>query len=137
MTANPVALHLERPLEIDEARTAARRMAEQRREAENALQAQVERAAETEREYRKAFSAAFVAAEGTAAAREAEAKAASADECYARDLAAGMVKVATERLRGLEGERSMLKSLTDWSSRLRLDEQETVGGQTFGRRAAA
>lgn len=137
MTANPVALHLERPLEIDEARTAARRMAEQRREAENTLQAQVERAAETEREYRKAFSTAFVNAEGTAAAREAEAKAASADECYARDLAAGMVKVQTERLRGLEGERSMLKSLTDWSSRLRLDEQETVGGQTFGRRAAA
>ncbi|HTJ35912.1 MAG TPA: hypothetical protein VL738_22040 [Dactylosporangium sp.] len=136
MTGNPQALHLERPLEISEARTAARRMAEQRREAENALQAQVERAAETEREYRKAFSAAFVAAEGTAAAREAEAKAASADECYARDLAAGMVKVATERLRGLEGERSMLKSLTDWSSRLRLDELEHVGGETFGRRAA-
>jgi hypothetical protein len=137
MTANPVALHLERPLEIDEARTAARRMAEQRREAENALQAQVERAAETERAYRKAFSTAFVNAEGTAAAREAEAKATSADECYERDLAAGMVKVQTERLRGLEGERSMLKSLTDWSSRLRLDEQENVGGQTFGRRAAA
>jgi hypothetical protein len=133
---NPVALHLERPLEIDEARTAARRMAEQRREAENALQLQVEKAAETERAYRKAFSEAFVAAEGTAAAREAEAKAASADECYQRDLAAGMVKVQTERLRGLEGERSMLKSLVDWSSRLRLDEQETIAGTTYGRRAA-
>lgn len=133
---NPVALHLERPLEIDEARTAARRMAEQRREAENALQTQVEKAAETERAYRKAFSEAFVNAEGTAAAREAEAKAASADECYQRDLAAGMVKVQTERLRGLEGERSMLKSLVDWSSRLRLDEQETIAGTTYGRRAA-
>lgn len=128
-------LHLERPLEIDEARLAAKRMAEQRRAAEDALQLQVENAADAEREYRKAFSAAFVAAEGTAAAREAEAKAASADHCYARDLAAGMVKVQTERLRGLEGERSMLKSLLDWSARLRIDEREYVDGETYGRRA--
>ena len=135
--SNPVALHLERPLEIDEARTAARAMASQRREAEQTLQACVERAAETERAYRQAFSVAFVKAEGTAAAREAEAKAASADECYQRDLAAGMVKVQQERLRGLEGERSMLKSLVDWSSRLRLDEREVVGGHTYGRRPEA
>jgi hypothetical protein len=134
---NPIALHLERPLEIDEARLAARRMAEQRREAENALQAQVEKAADSERTYRKAFSAAFVTAEGTAAAREAEAKAASADECYQRDLDAGMVKVAMERLRGLEGERSMLKSLVDWSSHLRLDEREVIDGTTYGRRPTA
>jgi len=133
---NPVALHLERPLEIDEARTAARVMASQRREAENTLQQLVTLAADAERDYRKAFSAAFIAAEGTAAAREAEAKAASANECHARDVSAGMVKVQTERLRGLEGERSMLKSLVDWSSRLRLDEREVIGGETFGRRAA-
>jgi hypothetical protein len=48
-----------------------------------------------------------------------------------------MVKVQTERLRGLEGERSMLKSLTDWSSRLRIDEREVIGGEVYGRRAAA
>ena len=135
--SNPVALHLERPLEIDEARTAARRMADQRRSAEEALQQQVQAAALAESDYRKAFSTAFVHAEGTAAAREAEAKAASAAECYQRDLSAGMVKVCTERLRGLEGERSMLKSLIDWSSRLRLDEREVVGGETYGRRATA
>lgn len=133
---NPQALHLERPLEIDEARLASRRMSEQRRAGEDALQAQVEKAAQAEADYRQAFAKAFVEAEGTAAAREAAAKAASAQECYERDLAAGMVKVATERLRGLEGERSMLKSLVDWSSRLRLDEREFVGGETFGRRAA-
>ena len=74
------------------------------------------------------FAQAFIQAEGTAAEREAKAKAASADECYKRDLAAGMVKVQTERLRGLEGERSMLKSLVDWSARLRIDEREVVGG---------
>lgn len=135
--SNPTALHLERPLEIDEARAAARRMAEQRRAAEDALQDQVKKAAEAEQAYRIAFSRAFVAAEGTAAAREAEAKAKSAEECYERDLSAGMVKVQTERLRGLEGERSMLKSLVDWSSRLRLDEREVIGGETYGRRPAA
>lgn len=129
------ALHLERPLEIDEARLASRRMAEQRRAAEDELQRSVERAAETERVYRLAFSKAFVEAEGTAAAREAEAKAASADECYARDLAAGMVRVQTERLRGLEGERSQLKSLCEWSMRLRIDEREVIGGEVYGRRA--
>lgn len=132
--SNPVALHLERPLEIDEARLAARRMAEQRRAAEDALQVQVDKAAEAERDYRKAYAQAFVQAEGTAAEREAIAKSASADECYERDLAAAMVKVATERLRGLEGERSMLKSLVDWSSRLRVDEREVVGGVVYGRR---
>jgi hypothetical protein len=129
------ALHLERPLEIDEARLASRRMAEQRRAAEDDLQRRVEAAAETERKYRLAFTKAFIAAEGTAAAREAQAKAESADECYARDLAAGMVRVQTERLRGLEGERSQLKSLTDWSSRLRIDEREVIGGVVYGKRA--
>lgn len=135
MTDDHGALHLERPLEISEARLASRRMAEQRRAAEDDLQHRVEAAAETERLYRLAFSKAFIAAEGTAAAREAKAKAESADECYARDLAAGMVRVQTERLRGLEGERSQLKSLTDWSSRLRIDEREIVGGGVYGRRA--
>lgn len=129
------ALHLERPLEIDEARLASRRMAEQRRAAEDELQHCVERAAETERLYRLAFSKSFIVAEGTAAAREAEAKATSANECYARDLAAGMVRVQTERLRGLEGERSQLKSICEWSMRLRVDEREVVGGVTYGRRA--
>lgn len=129
------ALHLERPLEIDEARLASRRMAEQRRAAEDDLQRRVEAAAETERQYRLAFSKAFIAAEGTAAAREAQAKAESADECYARDLAAGMVRVQTERLRGLEGERSQLRALTDWSMRLRIDEREIIDGEVYGRRA--
>jgi hypothetical protein len=134
--SNPTALHLEQPLEIDEARAAARAMATQRREAENTLQRLVDEAAVAEREYRKAYALAFVSTEGTAAAREAEAKALSAEQCYARDVSAGMVKVQHERLRGLEGERSMLKSLTDWSSRLRLDEREFVGGEMYGRRPA-
>lgn len=137
MTPNPVALHLEEPLSIDEARHAARAMASQRREAESTLQQFVEDAAHAESDYRKKYSESFIAATGTAAEREAKAKAASAAECYRRDVAAGMVKVQTERLRGLEGERSMLKSILDWSARLRLDEREFIGGQVYGRRPEA
>jgi hypothetical protein len=35
-----------------------------------------------------------------------------------------MVKVTVERLRGLEGERSQLKSLVEWSAKLQLDGRE-------------
>ena len=127
MSGNPQALYIEHPLEIDEARRASRRMAEQRREAEEAHEAQVRVAADAEAEYRKAYALAFVEAEGTAAEREAVAKAGSSDACRERDVAAGMVKVMGERLRGLEGERSMLKSLIDWSARLSLDGRENYG----------
>lgn len=134
---NPAALNLEEPLDISEAREASRAMARQRRAAEDTLQQMVERAAEAERQYRRALSEAFVNhTEGTAAAREAMARAVCADKSYERDLAAGMVKVQTERLRGLEGERSQLKSIVDWSSRLRLDEREVHDGTVYGRRAA-
>jgi hypothetical protein len=135
---NPVALHLERPLEIDEARTAARRLADQRRDAENTLQQLIKAAADAEAEYRRALSEAFLTVEGgTAAAREAAARAKATPKSHERDIAAGMVKVQMERLHGLEGERSMLKSLIDWSSHLRLDEREVIDGVTYGRRPAA
>jgi hypothetical protein len=130
------SLTLEQPLDIDDARRASRRLAELRRDAEDTHQTQVERAAESERVYRKAYAQAFIQAEGTAAEREAKAKAASADECYGRDLAAGMVKVTVERLRGLEGERSQLKSLTEWSMRMNLDDRAANSqGQTYGVRS--
>ena len=133
MTANPAALHLEQPLEIDEARRASRRLAEIRRDTETQLEQRVEQAATRERDYRRAYSAAFIAAEGTAGEREAKAKAGSAQECYERDVAGGMVKVVLERLRGLEGERSMLRALVDWSMRLQIDGREHHG-QTNGER---
>jgi hypothetical protein len=130
------SLTLEQPLDIDDARRASRRLAVLRRDAEDTHQTQVERAAESERVYRKAYAQAFIQAEGTAAEREAKAKAASADEAYGRDLAAGMVKVTVERLRGLEGERSQLKSLTEWSMRMNLDDRAANSqGQTYGGRA--
>jgi hypothetical protein len=123
---NPSALTLEQPLDIDDARRASRRLAELRRAAEEDHERFTREAAEKEREYRKAYSQAFVQATGTAAEREAKAKAGASQEAYERDLAAGMVKVQVERLRGLEGERSQLKSLTEWSMRMRLDGRETA-----------
>jgi hypothetical protein len=123
---NPAALHLAEPLDIDEARQASRAMARLRRDAENTLETFVQKAAETERTYRQAYATAFINATGTAGEREAKAKSESAQQAYERDLAAGMVKVQTERLRGLEGERSQLKSLTEWSMRMRLDEHANL-----------
>jgi hypothetical protein len=126
---NPAALTLEQPLDIDDARRASRRLAELRRDAENSHEQFAKEAAEAERTYRKVYSMAFVQATGTAAEREAKAKAIAADEAYERDLKASMVKVQVERLRGLEGERSQLKSLTEWSMRLSIDGRENFGGQ--------
>jgi hypothetical protein len=124
---NPAALTLEHPLDINDARVASRRLGEQRRAAETEHERLTKDAAEKERLYRKAYSKAFVQATGTAAEREAKAKAESADEAYDRDLAAGMVKVTVERLRGLEGERSQLKSLVEWSAKLGVDGRENYG----------
>lgn len=118
MSNNPSYLSLKRPLAMDDARDAAHALAEQRRSAEKWHQDLTEEAAEAERDYRKAYADAYMSAEGTAPAREAAAKKETADKAYERDLKAGMVKVAAERLRGLEGERSMLKSLVEWSARL-------------------
>jgi hypothetical protein len=133
---NPAALRLEQPLEIDDARRASRRLAELRREAEDSHETMTKEAAEAERVYRKKYAEEFIRATGTAGEREAKAKAESADEAYVRDLKAGMVKVQVERLRGLEGERSQLKSLTEWSMRLNLDERAQASqGHTFGRAA--
>lgn len=106
------------PLTIDEGRRAAQEIARQRRGMEDLVKDSVEKAADAEAAYRKAFATAFISAEGTAAEREAIAKRDSAKECRERDIKAGMVKVMHERLRGLEGERSLLKSLIDWSAGL-------------------
>ena len=115
-------LTLEQPLEIDDARRAANRLATQRRDAEQELEKQVRKAADAEVEARKSYALAFVAAEGTAAEREAIARDQAGRAFRDRDIQAGMVKVLTERLRGLEGERSMLKSLIEWSQRMSADE---------------
>ena len=111
-------LTLTDPLSIDEGRLAAQAISRQRRGMEDMVEKSVEEAADAEANYRKAYAEAFIQAEGTAAEREAIAKRDSAKEARERDIKAGMVKVMHERLRGLEGERSLLKSLLDWSAGL-------------------
>jgi hypothetical protein len=135
--SNPRTLGIEEPLEMDDARRASRKLAELRRGAEALHEEAVTKAADAERDYRKELSKAHLSAEGsTAAQREAAARAACADAAYLRDLSAGMVRVAQERLRGLEGERSMLKSLIDLSGRLLDRIEPPVSGSTYGRRGA-
>lgn len=115
-------LLLEQPLEIDDARRASHALAQQRRAAEADLDRLTREAAEAERDYRKTLAQCFLTAKGdTAAMREASAKADAADAGYGRDLAAGLVKACHERLRGLEGERSQLKTLSEWSAKMMLD----------------
>lgn len=117
-------LLLEQPLEIDDARRASHALAQQRRAAEDELKKLTEEAASAERDARKKLAQSFLVAEGASAAhREAEAKSLAADAFYMRDLKVGLVKACIERLRGLEGERSQLRALTDWSMRMRMDER--------------
>lgn len=112
-------LLLENPLEIDDARRASHALAEQRRAAEGDLERLTKDAAEKERAYRKKLAQCFLTADGASAAqREAHAKAEASDAGYDRDLAVGLVKACIERLRGLEGERSQLKSIVEWSAKM-------------------
>lgn len=125
--SNPRPLTLTDPLDIDEARKAARLLAGQRREAETTLENLTKAAADKEATYRRALAEAFIRTEGTAAEREATARSQVADKSYERDVAAGMVKVQTERLRGLEGERAMLRAITEWSMRIDEEQRERIG----------
>jgi hypothetical protein len=99
------------------ARANARELAQARRRAEEDYKAQVEKAADAEAAYRKRFAAAFLAEEGTMAEREQRARAATADLARDRDLQEGLSRACLERLRGLEGERSILRLLMEWSLR--------------------
>lgn len=114
-TYSTEAYRLDEPLAMNEARTASRAAAENRRNAESNYEAAIREAADKERTYRRRLAIEIVKAEGTATAREFVARSEAADTSYDRDVAAGMVKVAEQRLRGLEGERAMLRQLIEWS----------------------
>jgi hypothetical protein len=145
--SNPSRITLDDPvflrdaLDVDDARTAARTLAEQRKEARRFLEQRIERAADAKREYRKALAQAFVTADGsTAAQREANAKEVAADMEYQRDLAEGMVKVAHEKLAEIDGERASLHRLLEWSMRVDPNAREDrapADPVTFGARRAA
>lgn len=104
-------------LDLDEARIAARKIATARREVETLLQDQIELAADAEAEYRKKYATTFLGADGSMQLREQRAKLATADLAQNRDIKQGMVKVFQERLKGLEGERAMLRLFADWSQK--------------------
>ena len=125
---NPSALTMEHPLDLDDARRAARRLAELRRDAEQHHENAIKEAAQAEADYRRAFARAIVSIEGRSAEeREALAREQTARESYDRDLKLGLAKAAQERLRGLKGKRSMLKSLIEFSARLQIDGREHYG----------
>lgn len=115
-------LLLEQPLEISDARRASHALAQQRRAAEDDLKVLTEEAADAERLARKKLAECFLIAEGASAAqREAHARALAADAFYERDLKVGLVKACHERLRGLEGERSQLKTICEWSAKMNFE----------------
>lgn len=108
------------PLDVDDARTAARRASRMRRDAEATLIDAIDERATKEGVYRETLAKRMVTEKvehGASSAREF----AYGDPKVKKALtefriAEGMVDAAKERLKTLEGERSMLKSLIDWSS---------------------
>lgn len=120
MSDTPQPLMLEEPLTINDARKASQVLARQRRAVEVELERAVHTAADAEHDYRAARAKAHVTRSGvgTAAEREAYVDADTAKERRERDIATGMVKVFTERLRALEGERAQLRALMSMSERI-------------------
>ena len=135
MNANPELLTLKDPLSMGDAREASRQLALTRRATETELERQTVVAADKEFVYRRRLAEEIIKAEGPVPVREATAKAEASREARDRDIAQGMVRVLQERLRGLEGERAMLRALVDWSMR-ELDRQQPTG-ETFGGKRAA
>lgn len=110
-----VPMTLREPLSMHDAREALQVLSKQRRAAEEELADQITRSAQAEADYRRKLAQEFVKAEGTAAEREAKARAAAADTSYQRDLQSGLVKACQERLHGLDGERASLHRLIEMS----------------------
>lgn len=112
---------LRNPLDMDDARRASREVTKLRRGAEVFLREQVQARAEAEANYRLLLASAIVRMTGTGPATTAVDRAKGEDDVNAAlevfRTAEGMVEAAKERCRGVEGERSLLKSLIDASAR--------------------
>lgn len=125
------------PLEIDDARKAAHITARMRRRAEEELARRVQTRAEAEGDYREKLAKEIViqkAEHGATAAKELAHQDAEVKKALiAFKVAEGMVVAAQERLKGLEGERSMLKSLIDWSATI-MNVLRQTGEEDDGRR---
>lgn len=108
------------PLDMDDAREASRRSSRMRRDAEAELIRRVADRAEKEGAYRMELAKEIVRQKvehGSTVAKEvAHGERPVFLALVEFKTAEGMVEASKERLKTLEGERSMLKSLIDWSS---------------------
>jgi N12 class adenine-specific DNA methylase len=108
------------PLDMDDARKASRRVSEMRRSAEAELRAAIEDRGQKEGAYRKALAQAIVRMRqehpATVAVDMAKGEDDVQEAMIAFRIAEGMVDAHKERLKTIEGDRSQLKSLIDWSS---------------------
>lgn len=127
------------PLDMDDARLASREISRLRRRAESDYRKAIEDRAHKEAEYRAALSKAIVRLKVDNAS-SAAAELARGDDTVKQALidfrvSEGMVKAQEQRVLGVEGERSMLKSLIEYSARVAwlLQERETPDGQVHGR----
>jgi hypothetical protein len=117
---NPTPLSLGDPLDLDDGRRAASKLARQCREGVEALDRAVKAHSEAEHTYRIAYAKKLVELRGDAVPVGVATDLAKGDETvaqlkYERDLAKGMIDVARERLRQLDGERASLRQLLEWS----------------------
>lgn len=125
------------PLDMDDARRAASALAQRRRDVEDDLKTQAGEVVRCENIYRKQVSIAMVQlrAGGMAATvvkDHARAEKAVMDALVEWRAAEGVHESIDQRLRGLEGERAMLRMLTEWSAKINLQEREwqhTQAGQ--------
>jgi len=120
MSANPTPLSLGDPLDLDDGRRAASALARQCRNGVDELDRAVRAHAEAEHAYRVAYALKLVELRGDAvpvglATELAKGEAKVAGLKFDRDLAKGMIDVARERLRQLDGERASLRQLLEWS----------------------
>jgi hypothetical protein len=128
------------PLDMEDARRAARAFGEMRRWARRQLEDTIadldkkhDALADAERAYRKARAEAYVQVDAkTAGERDAKVDADSAQKRYDRDLAEGLVKaqkerikLAEERLAEIDGERASFHRLVEWSMRVDAFAQES------------
>ena len=99
---------------LDEAEVEVRRLSRLLDAGLDVLRSTAEEVAEAEREYRRAKALAWIThAEGTAAFRESQVDAATADLRYARDVAEGMRRAALESVRARSTQISLWQTLVN------------------------
>jgi hypothetical protein len=122
------------PLESEDARKASHITAQMRRRAEEELERRYREAATKEADYRRELSKVIVkkkADHGATIAKELAADDEKVRELFiAWKVADGLVEAGKQRLKGLEGERSMLKSLIDWSATIMNVLRQSGGAQS-------